>query len=215
MPRARLLFVTAFVAGCGTLLPDTIKPPPVRAIDFDIDIQPIIVSKEWTMDMFEQQAGELGPALGQAGVACRVLEPLTVENPFWESIIDETALREMMEGPSATIRVWLVRELDPAVLAATSVLAAGPVAVAYPPTSSCQGVALALGALDDRNTLVHEMGHALGLSHPEEGADACSLPEVNCRFMSYCFWTRNQFNADEIETIRQWSAEFASQQSAQ
>ncbi|HVP12513.1 MAG TPA: hypothetical protein VMV94_15160 [Phycisphaerae bacterium] len=211
------MLATAIMAGCGTISPDTIKPPPVRAIDFTIDIQPIIVSKDWTINMFEYLAGNLGPALAQAGVACRVLEPIIVDNPSWEYIADESALRGMMQGHSAAIRVWLVRELVPAVLSetSTSALAAPPAGAAYSPTSSCDGVALAVRAMEDRNTLVHEMGHALGLSHPAEGADNCSLPEVKCRLMSYCFATRNQFSADEIDTIRHWAAVLATQPAAQ
>jgi hypothetical protein len=211
MKHILIAILTAALAGCGVIFPLTLKPPPSRPIDYTVDVQPMVVFSGWDMDKWAQLAAELDPAFAQAGVAMRVLDPIIVQHASWERIDDEAELNEMMDGSFDGVRVWLVEDLSPASLGAAGALASNTElgGVSYPPTNPHHGVALSIGAAEDRNTLVHEMGHALGLSHPSAGADDCLVPEVASQYMSYCFATRNQFTADQIVTIRRWAATHA------
>ena len=206
-----VVFFPAVLGGCGMEFPQQLKPPPARTIDYTVDVQPMVVFSGWDMGQWDQLTAALGPAFAQAGVALRILDPVAVQHQSWERIDTEAELREMMDGSFVGVRVWLVQDLAPESLGSAADLAntTGLGGAAFPPTSANHGVALPIGATKDPNTLVHEMGHAFGLSHPSEGAEDCSIPEVACQFMSYCYLMRNQFTADQIETIRRWAAYYA------
>lgn len=203
LPGCCLLLI---VAGCEAF--DTLPAPSARPIDYRLNIQPIVVSDDWTQAGFDEQIAALGPAFAQAGIAFDVLAPIELDAPAWETIDDLYELRTMMNSAQPNIRLFLVRSLnlpwnggaglqvqDDDIYGAT-----------FPPQDVCFGVALATAATRDRNALVHEMGHALGLLHPAAGPWACDDESANCLFMSYCTATRNQFTVDEIETMRYWAA---------
>jgi hypothetical protein len=206
-----LLCLATVPAGCGTFLTESLKPPPARAIDYTVDVQPVLVFAGWDMDRWAQLTDQLGPAFAQAGVAFRILDPVVVQNPAWERVDNEDELREMMNGAFDGVRVWLVEDLAPETIGTTGALAltTGVAGATFPPTSDNHGIALSIGAYQDDNTLAHEMGHALGLDHPSLGANACLVPQVAVQFMSYCYTTRDQFTPEQIQTIRKWAAVYA------
>lgn len=207
MLRGWWVYLPAVLCGCAVSGPETVGGLASQNIDVVLDLQPFVVDADWDLAALEKQTVQLNAAFAQAGVSFRILAPTYVSHPAWEDIEDEAELGEMMGSAGSGIRVWLVRGLGPNCICPTDGSEA-PVeygGVAYPPTHPCHGVALGVKATRDHNTLVHEMGHAFGLDHPVEGASACENPEAACRFMSYCYRTRNQFSAHEIDTIRSWA----------
>lgn len=211
MRRLVVCVLATVQASCGTQLSESLKPPPSRTADYTVTVQLLAVYSDWTPEDLDRLTAQLGPAFAQAGVAVRILEPIMVQNDSWKRIDNELELREMMNGTYQGVRVWLVEDIASECLAARADFdgTAEIAGVSFPPLSKAHGVALATGAFQDRNTLVHELGHALGLSHPPESASACSIPEIACQFMSYCFASRNQFTASQIEMIRYWAAFYA------
>jgi len=209
MLRWWAVYLLLALGGCAVALDDAVPPPPARTINITLDLQPVVVAGDWDMSALDELTTQLNSAFAQAGVGFRILPPQHISRPEWEAIDNETVLQEMMRSHSPGITVWLVRRLGPdCICPADGSEAHGEYGgVAYPPTHFCHGVTLAAKAGEDRNTLVHEMGHALGLDHPAEGVLACDIPEVACRFMSYCYRDRNQFSPAEIETIRLWGAQ--------
>jgi hypothetical protein len=211
MRQCYTVLLTAVVAGCGASFPGTAQPPAARTIDFLFDLQPIIVTDEWNLSDFAKQTERLNAAFAPAGVAFQVSDPIGITHPEWEDVDSEPELREMMISPFDGLRIWLVRELGPQCICSDDGIAstADYGGIAYPPTHPCHGVALSIMGAQDSNTLVHEIGHAFGLAHPEEGPNACNESEVSGRYMSYCYWTRSQFTEAELDTIRTWAAALA------